>query len=153
MTDRESHAKTSIQSIDRYKIGRPPGVHSSCYKKIKAPKTARKFYEEEEDGIGGHTLVEALHGVAKTREKRRRRKKGVVRVTITRIRRVRIKVMMIIIEIVIILVIIEATERWQQQSFPWRKHRCRWDIGIKRKGCISTPPKMCTKAVRTSFRS
>ena len=64
MTDRESRAKTSIQSIDRYKTGRPPGVHSSCYKKIKAPKTARKFYEEEEDGIGGHPLVEALHALS-----------------------------------------------------------------------------------------
>ena len=39
-------------------------MHSSCYKKIKAPKTARKFYEEEEDGIGGHPLVEALHALS-----------------------------------------------------------------------------------------
>ena len=27
-----------------------------------------------------------------------------------------------------------------------RKHRCRRDIGIKRKGCISTPPKMPPRA-------
>ena len=86
-------------------------MHSSCYKKIKAPKTARKFYEEEEDGIGGHPLVEALHALSpKLARREEGEKKGVVRETIReRQERERIKVTMIIIEIVIILVIIEAT--------------------------------------------
>ena len=45
-----------------------------------------------------------------------------------------------------------STERWQQQSFPWRKHRCAgyWD---KAEGLYFYTAKMCTKAVRTSFRT